>query len=923
MHQLTNSVNVNGAFIDDLYARYAADPASVDPSWRMFFQGYQHGLNGSAGDDHVSPAGLNAREREAAVMKLVNAYRDRGHLVANTNPVRPRRFFRSDLSLAHHRLEEADLDRVFDVGKQIRIGPATLRDIIGHLQETYCSTIGTEFRYIPDSGIRMWLHERMESKANRPGYSPEKKREILSKLSESVGFENFLHKKYTGQKRFSLEGCESFVPALFALFEHGAEWGVEEFVIGMAHRGRLNVLANLFGKSYENVFAEFEGSALPESAGAGGEGDVKYHLGYSADVTTECGNNIHLALMFNPSHLEAVDPVALGSVRAKLDSLYGEDTQRIVPVLVHGDAAISGQGVVYEIANFHNLKGYNTGGTIHIVLNNQVGFTANYRETRSSLYCTDIAKVTESPVFHVNADDPEAVVHCVRMAIELRQRFKIDVYIDLLGYRRYGHNEGDEPGFTQPLLYEAINKHPTVLKIYTDQLLSEGVVTETEAKRIYDRFQNMLEDELEQARRNRQALPARQFARQWKDFRRAHSQDFEKSPDTGVPIRRLNRIADALVTIPEEFHIYPRLERVFKNRRSLYFENQTVDWGLAEQLAWGSLLLEEHPVRVSGQDSKRGTFSHRHAILTDAMDESEYTPLNHIQKRQERFQAFNSHLSEYGVLGYEYGYATARPTALVIWEAQFGDFANGAQIIIDQFIASSETKWQRMSGLVMLLPHGNEGQGPEHSSARLERFLQLCAEDNIVVTQPTTPANFFHMLRRQQHVRYRKPLIVMTPKGLLRHKLVRSPLSELKKGRFRETIDDDQVSAESARRVVFCTGKVYYELYSMREELGITDVALIRLEQLYPIPEQQDAALLEKYAAVTDRIWFQEEAENLGAWSFIRNRLASFNLRVISRPAAASPAIGYKKLFQEHQQKLLHSAFFTDEASSVIEEREQ
>lgn len=907
MDQLSNVINGNGAFIDDLYAQFRADPTSVDVSWQYFFQGYQHGLNGTAGDDSATDDELSAREKEAAVMKLVNAYRDRGHLVANTNPVRARRVFRADLGLKHHHLDEEDLDRVFEVGKQVRIGLAPLRDIIGHLQETYCSTIGTEFRYIPDSRVRMWLHERMESKANRPGYTPDRKYRILSKLTESVGFETFLHRKYTGQKRFSLEGCESFVPGLYELFEHGAEWGVEEFVIGMAHRGRLNVLANLFGKSYESVFAEFEGSVMPSS---GGDGDVKYHLGHSADITARCGNNIHLALMFNPSHLEAVDPVALGSVRAKLDALYGGDTKRIVPVLVHGDAAISGQGVVYEIANFHKLNGYNTGGTIHIVLNNQVGFTANYRETRSSLYCTDIAKVTESPVFHVNADDPEAVVHVVRMAIELRQTFGIDVYIDLLGYRRYGHNEGDEPRFTQPLLYEAINRHPSVLQLYTDQLVGEGVVTENEAKRVHTKFQQKLEDELQQARRHEAPPPPPEaFARQWRDYRRAHAQDFEQSPETGVGLRRLNRIADALVSIPEEFHIYPRLERVFRNRRSLYFEDKVVDWGLAEQLAWGSLLVEGHPVRISGQDSKRGTFSHRHSVLTDAMDESEYIPLNHIQKRQEQYQAYNSHLSEYGVLGFEYGYATAMPKALVIWEAQFGDFANGAQIIIDQFLSSSESKWQRMSGLTLFLPHGNEGQGPEHSSARIERFLQLCAEDNIVVVQPSTPANLFHMLRRQTHVRYRKPLVVFTPKGMLRHKLVRSPIADLKTGAFQETLDDRVVSPENAKRLILCTGKVYYELFAKREELGVEDVALVRIEQLFPIPEGQDAALAERYAHVSDKVWFQEEAENFGAWDFIRDRFAALNLRVISRRMSASPAIGYNRLFQERQRMLLERAF--------------
>ncbi|MFT5126540.1 MAG: 2-oxoglutarate dehydrogenase E1 component [Rhodothermales bacterium] len=905
MEDLSYLANANGTFVEDLYTQYQEDASAVDPSWQRFFEGFDLGqINGNG--KVPGNASSEMLEKEANVMKLVNAYRDRGHLVATTNPVRARRTLKADLDIEYHHLTEDDLDKEYEVGKQVRIGCSSLRQIISHLDKTYCGSIGAEFRYIPDSRVRMWLHEEMETTANSPTFGTDQKTHILTKLAQSVGFEKFLHKKYAGQKRFSLEGCEALVPALDAVFQEGAKLGAHEFVMGMAHRGRLNVLATLFGKRYDQVFCEFDG-VLP--ANIHGDGDVKYHLGHSADIVTPEGNPLHLALMFNPSHLEAVNPVVLGSCRAKAKALYDNDVRQIVPVLIHGDAAIAGQGIVYECANFHKLRGYTTGGVIHIVLNNQVGFTANYRETRSTLYCTDIAKVTESPVFHVNADDPEAVVHAAQMAIKLRQTYNIDVYIDILGYRRYGHNEGDEPRFTQPMLYKSIGKHPTVLDIYKESLVAEGSISAESANKITRDFDAALQDVHERSRNvpPEDVIPSF-LGRQWNRFRRATPEDFAESIQTGIRTQRLNRIAEALVTVPDKFNVYPKLLRLVEGRRAMYFDNGEVDWGLAESLAIGSLLLDDVPVRLSGQDSRRGTFSHRHAVLIDFADESEYIPLNHIQKNQQKFSVYNSHLSEYGVLGFEYGYSSAAPQSLVMWEAQFGDFANGAQIIYDQFISSGESKWQRMSGITCLLPHGNEGQGPEHSSARICRFLQSCADNNMIVAQPTTPANFFHLLRRQALCEFRKPLVVMTPKGLLRHQSVRSPIKELRDGKFREFLGDESVDPAGTTRVLVCSGKIYYELDQYRQANDIKNVAILRVEQLYPWAEQQAADLMAGYPKA-EWIWMQEEAANMGAWAQMRDRFADVNIRLLSRREGSSPAIGSMRGFKESQTALIAAAF--------------
>ena len=902
--------NVNGAFIDALYDKYCEDPSLVDSSWQCFFAGFELGFKKAPKNGHRTSSVVAMSEKEVAVMKLINAYRDRGHLLAKISPFKKRDYHKTDLDISYFGLGNSDLDLHFDVGHQIRVGRATLRSIISRLNKTYCSSIGCEYRYIPSSAIRIWLHEEMESIANQPIFSVTQKKQILGKLAEAVEFEKFLHVKYTGQKCFSLGGAEAFIPGLASLFHEGARLGVKEFVFGMPHRGRLNVLVNLFGRSYELMFSEFEGSVLPEHIH--GDGDVKYHSGQSGDFITEDGHHVHLSLMANPSHLESVDPIVQGNVRAKGETLYANDFKKIVPVLIHGDAALAGQGVVYEVANLSRLEGYSTGGTIHIVINNRVGFTATYRETRSSLYCTDIAKVTESPVFHVNADDPEAIVHVMRLAIHLRHRFGIDVFIDIICYRRYGHNEGDDPRFTQPSLYEAINEHPTVLDIYVKQLIKENVISDEKAKKIPRDFHELLQKSFTVAKKTKPALQVDFLGRQWEGIRQANANDFQYSIETGSPRRNLDKIAKALVTLPLAFTPYSKMKRLLKRRNEMYFDQEEVDWGMAESLAFGTLLLEQIPVRLSGQDSQRGTFAHRHSVIIDAVNESRYIPLNHIEKDQARFQVYNSHLSEFAVLGFEYGYSLTFPFALVIWEAQFGDFVNGAQIIVDQFVSSSESKWQRMSGLVFFLPHGYEGQGPEHSNARPCRFLNLCAEYNMIVVNPSTPANFFHLLRRQMLQEFRKPLIVLTPKSLLRHPEVKSSITEFEKGSFHELVDDPDVkNIRSICRILLCTGKIYYELLKEKRKRQYSDVAIVRIEQLYPVSREQDAKLIRRYQHVREWIWVQEEPANMGFWESIQHRFTKLStpLQLISRKESASPATASLKKHLKIQEALVCQAF--------------
>jgi 2-oxoglutarate dehydrogenase E1 component len=894
--------NANGAFIDNLYKKFQKDPSSVDELWQKFFEGYEFS---NLGNQQNSTSSVDAKE--ISVLKLINAYRTRGHLLADTNPVRDRRKHRADLDLSYFDLSKEDFDTKFKVSTELSLEPGkTLNEILEHLEKTYCGPIGVEFRHIRDSEKRQWLYKRMEPVANDPQFSKDQKKHILEYINKSVMFENFLHTKYVGQKRFSLEGLESFIPALNAAIESGADLGVREFVLGMAHRGRLNVLVNIFRKTYENIFSEFEGNMLPESVG--GDGDVKYHLGKSADIETKNGHKVHLTLTANPSHLEAVNPVVEGRARGRCDQIYNGNRKLVAPILVHGDAAIAGQGIIYEVSNLMNLEGYTTGGTVHVVLNNQIGFTANYKESRSSIYCTDIAKVTESPIFHVNADKPEAVVHAMQIAMEYRQKFNVDVYVDILGYRRYGHNEGDEPRFTQPNLYEKIKKHKNVYEIYLEKLIKTGVLTKDEEQKESKNLKNLLQGKLDEARQHKKDVEVNFLAGQWKSLRQATGKDFEQSIKTGYSEKELEFIAKKLITVPDDFNLFSKMKRLFSQKEKLFFQKNQVDWGLAELLAYGSLLVEGHGVRISGQDSQRGTFSHRHSVILDEKTEEKYIPLNNIQENQAKYEAYNSHLSEYGVLGFEYGYSLVAPEKLVIWEAQFGDFSNGAQIIFDQFISSSESKWQRMSGLVVMLPHGYEGQGPEHSSARIERYLQLCGQDNMIVAQPSTPANFFHLLRRQIKQPYRKPLIVFTPKSLLRHPKVVSDIKDLTKGKFEEIIDDTSADPKKVKKVVICSGKIYYDILEQKEKRGRNDIALVRLEQYYPFSKKAFKKIEEKYKNAP--IFFaQDEPENMGAWIHVFMNAPIKFAGVYARRTSASPSTGSAIAHQRRQNNLIEKIF--------------
>jgi 2-oxoglutarate dehydrogenase E1 component len=755
----------------------------------------------------------------------------------------------------------------------------------------------------------------MEGSKNRQAFTIDEKKRILTKLNEAVAFENFLHTKFTGQKRFSLEGAESAIPALDAVIDAGAELGIKEFVLGMAHRGRLNVLANILGKSYEDIFAEFEGKEFDENAF---DGDVKYHLGFSTDVETMHKKKVHLSLTPNPSHLETVDPIVEGIVRAKLDETPDYTVNSIAPILIHGDAAIAAQGIVYEVIQMSLLKGYSTGGTIHLVINNQVGFTTNYTDARSSTYCTDIGKVTLSPVFHVNGDDVEALIYTIRLAMEYRQTFHQDVFIDILCYRKYGHNEGDEPRFTQPLLYKEIAKHLNPREIYNQKLLSDGIVEANLAKEMEKSFKDLLQSNLDNSKLREKTKVTPFMEGRWSEFRLSTPADFEQSPVTAVDKKTITAIAEKITSLPSDKQFFNKIVRLFDDRKQMMKEPGRLDWAMGELLAYATLMNEGYPVRVSGQDVERGTFSHRHAVIRLEDSEEQYVPLSNISDKQAPFYIYNSLLSEYGVLGFEYGYAFASPDSLVIWEAQFGDFGNGAQIIIDQYLSSAEDKWRRMNGLVMLLPHGYEGQGAEHSSARLERFLQLCAEYNMQIANCTTPANFFHLLRRQMHRDFRKPLVVFTPKSLLRHPKCVSTIADLTKGGFQEVIDDATANAKSTRRVVFCSGKVYYDLLERQEADKESGVAVVRIEQLYPFPQNQLDAIVAKYKNATELVWLQEEPENMGAWSFLLRTWTNAELKVIAREASASPATGSHKQHDKEQHSLVDIAFAKSEIPVLI-----
>lgn len=906
MEKFTYLGNSELAVFDELYEKYRKDSDSVPFGWRKFFEGFE--LAGTRYDEPVpDSSGPDIKgnfQKEFYVINLINGYRSRGHLFTETNPVRKRRNYTPTLDLGNFGLSESDLETVFHAGVEVGIGPSTLKDIVAHLRQVYCGSIGVEYMYIRKPEEVEWIKNKLHVNNNTPGFTPEQKKHFLRKLNEAVVFENFLQTRFVGQKRFSLEGAETLVPALDTVIEKGAGMGVEEFIVGMPHRGRLNVLSNIFGKDNLDIFNEFEGKGFEDS---GFSGDVKYHSGYSCDIIAANGKKIHLRLAANPSHLEAVAPVVEGMVRAKIDFKYGGDNNKIVPVIIHGDAAVAGQGVVYEVIQMAQLDGYKTGGTVHIVVNNQVGFTTDYTDGRSSTYCTDIAKVTLCPVFHINGDDVEAIAHTIRIALEYRQVFHKDVFIDLLCYRKRGHNEGDEPRFTQPLLYKIIASHPDPKEIYSKKLIEDGVVDAAEVRKTEMDLRSALQARFDESKSLSRTKVGSYLDGVWKGIRTAEKNDFDESPQTGVDLSTLVEIGEKISAIPPGKKFFNKFEKILRDRSEMIKGNR-LDWGMGEMLAYGSLLLEGHPVRLSGQDVERGTFSHRHAIIKLEDSEGEYIPLNNIREGQSELRVYNSLLSEYGVLGFDYGYSLANPDALAIWEAQFGDFANGAQIIIDQFLCCAEDKWKRMSGLVLLLPHGYEGQGAEHSSARPERYLQLCAENNLQIVNCTTPASFFHVLRRQIKWPFRKPLVVFSPKKLLRFPACVSPLEDFATGGFREVIDDS-VEPGQVETLAFCTGKIFYEMAEERQKRKNGKIAFIRLEQLYPFPGKQMKALVKKYKKARRFVWLQEEPENMGAWGHIRRFYNEKNLELISRAACAAAATGSHEMHDRQSAEILEKVF--------------
>lgn len=885
--------------LESLYQAWLESPENVEPAWRNFFDGFNFASR------YYSPKLSGPMPAEFNVIGLINAYRQRGHLFTQTNPVRKRRDYHPTLDLQNFGLTVADLPRRFEAGKTIGIGTATLQNIVDHLQTTYCRSVGVEYLYIRNTEMVEWLQQRMESTRNLPEFNTAQKHRMLEKLSEAVLFEKFIHKKFPGQKRFSLEGAETLIPALEATIETGINLGNEEFVIGMPHRGRLNVLANIMGKSPRDIFTEFQGLEYDDELLLG---DVKYHLGYTTETTRD-DKPVKLTLSPNPSHLETVNSIVEGIVRARADQRYQGNFDKITPILIHGDAAIAGQGIVYEVAQMSDLPGYKTGGTIHIVVNNQIGFTTNYLDARTSTYSTDVAKVIQSPVFHVNGDDVEAVVYTMKLAMEFRERWHRDVFIDLLCYRKYGHNESDEPRFTQPTLYKIIEKHPNPRDIYAANLLRDNNLPDGLTESIDNAINQRLEADLSLSKEADKAHITNFLHRDWTAIRRAKPTDFDASPPTAITQKKLHDLTRAITHLPEGKKFFRKIEKLMDERRDMVLKSGRIDWGMAELLAYASLADEGFAVRLSGQDVERGTFSHRHAVLTLDQTDEKYNTLANLGPHQAPVSIFNSSLSEYGVLGFEYGYALASPSTLTLWEAQFGDFSNGAQIILDQFISSAEDKWNVMNGLVMLLPHGYEGQGPEHSSARMERYLTLCAENNFQVANCTTPSNFFHLLRRQLHRPFRKPLVVFTPKSLLRHPLCTSSPDEFTSGGFRELIDDPSADPHKVERVVMCTGKVYYDLLSEQQATGRTDVALVRLEQLHPLPIAQIDKLKERYGNQVRWLWVQEEPANMGAWSFLRLNLPQIDLKLISRPASGSPATGSSKFHFIQQKKIVDKAF--------------
>ena len=893
-------------FIADLYDKYLINPDSVEPSWRSFFQGYDLANENYSLKDVDSLEIPEEVHKEFLVVDLINGYRTRGHLFTETNPVRERRQYQPNLNIENFGLSQSDLEIEFSAGEIIGLGKTTLSKIITKLQRIYCDSIGVEYMYLRNPEKLRWWQDRINKNDNHPTYAGEAKKYILGKLNQAVAFESFLQTKYVGQKRFSLEGGEALIPGISVILRDAAEkFGVKECVLGMAHRGRLNTLVNIFKKPVRDLFSEFEGKDFEDQ---NIDGDEKYHLGLTLSKTYRDGNEIKMNLVPNPSHLETVASVAEGITRAKIDRKYNGDASKILPIIIHGDAAIAGQGIAYEIVQMAKLNGYKTGGSIHIVINNQIGFTTNYLDARSSTYCTDVAKVTLSPVLHVNADDTEAVCHAMEMALEFRMRFKSDVFIDLLGYRKYGHNEGDEPRFTQPKLYKAISKHQNPKDIYAEQLIKEGAIDTSYLNEITNEFKQMLEKEFDEAKKVKTSKVREFMQSTWKNYSRQKLDAMLLDDDTKYDVEKLKNIAKVVSTVPENVKFVRKAERILNGRKKMAFETNQLDWGMAENLAYGSLMEEGYNVRISGQDVERGTFSHRHAILRDEITEERINLLNTNANNKGQMTIYNSLLSEYGVLGFDYGYAMANPDTLTIWEAQFGDFSNGAQIMFDQYIAAAEDKWKMQNGIVVLLPHGYEGQGSEHSSARIERYLQLCAVDNMTVANCTTPANFYHLLRRQMKRKYRKPLIVFTPKSLLRHPKVVNTIEELATGEFQEVIDDT-LDPKNVKKLVFCMGKFYYDLLEERENLERDDIALVRIEQLFPLHLEKIQKVIDRYPNATEYIWAQEEPRNMGAWSFMLERLELVRLNVCSRKYYAVPAAGSSTRFKKRHKAVIDSVF--------------
>ena len=894
-------------FIADLYDQYLVNPDAVEPSWRSFFQGYDLANEDYSFSEEETPVGIPQEVRkEFLVADLINGYRTRGHLFTETNPVRDRRQYTPNLELDNFGLDENDLNKEFSAGDILGLGRVKLSVIVNHLKKVYCDSIGVEYMYMRNPEKLKWWQQRLNENENHPKYSVDAKKYILSKINHAVTFESFLQTKYVGQKRFSLEGGEALIPGISVALRDAAEiFGVEECVLGMAHRGRLNALVNIFKKPVRDLFSEFEGKDFEDDDI---DGDVKYHLGLTLSKTYRDGNSIKMNLVPNPSHLETVAAVAEGITRAKIDRKYNGDSSKILPIIIHGDAAIAGQGIAYEIVQMAKLNGYKTGGTIHVVVNNQVGFTTNYLDARSSTYCTDVGKVTLSPVLHINADDTEAVCHAMQMALEFRMRFKSDIFIDLLGYRKYGHNEGDEPRFTQPKLYKAISKHKNVKDIYAEKLLQEGAISASHLSEITAEFKGMLEKEFDLSKKDKKSKVKEFMKSTWEAFDREDLSTMLEPVDTSYKATKLKHIAKVVSTVPEGVKFLRKAERILEGRAKMVFETNKLDWGMAENLAYGSLMEEGFNVRISGQDVERGTFSHRHAVLRDEVTEERINLLNKNKDSKGEMSIYNSLLSEYGVLGFDYGYAMGNPNTLTIWEAQFGDFSNGAQIMFDQYISAAEDKWKLQNGIVILLPHGYEGQGSEHSSARIERYLQLCAIDNMTVTNCTTPANFYHLLRRQMKRDYRKPLIVFTPKSLLRHPKVVSTVEDLATGEFQEVIDDT-INPDKVKKLVFCMGKFYYDLLEEREILERDDVALVRIEQLFPLHLEKLQKVIDRYPNVVNYVWAQEEPRNMGAWSFMLERFDLVKLNVRSRKYYAVPAAGSSTRFKKRHKAVIDSVF--------------